>query len=330
MRTEDHSDQRNGIELSGVSIEFPDPKHTSHRAVDDVSLELRRGERVGVVGESGCGKSLTALACLGLVPEPGCIVEGSIHIDGEAILDLDERDLNRIRGGCIGIVFQEAKSAFNPVYTIGYQIAEVIRYHGSSARQQARSAAIQILGQLGFSDPSSVLASYPHQLSGGEAQRAMIALVLAAEPAYLIADEPTTALDVTIQAQVLGRLNHMVEQRSLGLLLVSHDLTIVRGMVDRVVVMYAGEVVEQGSAAQVLDTALHPYTRLLVNVARNTGNARLTDPPEFVSLPAQGCRFEPRCRMAQPDCSASRPKLELRGGGRLCRCPFAQDQEEGQ
>ncbi|MCP4896477.1 MAG: ABC transporter ATP-binding protein [bacterium] len=310
------------LELIDLIITFPDGRGNWKNAIDGVSLELHRCERVGLVGESGCGKSLTALATVGLAPEHGRIENGSVVIDGVDILGLDDAVLNHIRGGTVGIVFQEAKSAFNPVFSIGSHICETHRHHLKSTRSQARRFALEILTELGFDDPEAVFASYPHQLSGGEAQRAMIALALAAEPSYLIADEPTTALDVTVQAQVLQHLNHMVKQRSLGLLLVSHDLTIVRGLVDRVIVMYAGEVVEQGSTAQVFDTPHHPYSRLLVEVARNRSGPGLQHLPPPNVADAQGCRFAPRCIMAQEECSANHPALKPGDDGRLSRCPI--------
>jgi oligopeptide/dipeptide ABC transporter ATP-binding protein len=285
-------------------------------------LKLEQGERVALVGESGSGKSITALASLALVPPPGKITSGAVRAGAHDLLAAPPEVLNSIRGGVVGMVFQEAGSAFNPVYTIGFQLTETARHHCRLSRTEARSVARSTLADLGFSNPEAIAAAYPHQLSGGQAQRAMLAAALIGNPRFLIADEPTTALDPTTQALVLGLLNRLVEERNLGLLYICHDLTLVHGIVDRVLVMYAGEIVEAGTTSQVLESPLHPYSRLLVSAARSTNVHQPNDAPV---APAEGedcCRFLPRCDRWADSCATARPALARTEDARLCRCPI--------
>lgn len=250
------------LEVSGLEVAFPVGKTGSRTVVDGVSLSVGFGERVGLVGESGSGKSLTALAILGLTPEPGEIRAGRISIAG---VPTDE--VPGYRGGAVGLVLQEAGSALNPVYSVGYQLVETIEAHGVAHGAEARRRAFALLAEVAVEEPETILTAYPHQLSGGQAQRVMLALALAGEPQVLVADEPTTALDVITQAQILELLVGITDDRGLGLLLVSHDLAVVGRLVHRVVVMDKGRVVEEGTTDEVLRRPKHAVTRRLVEAA---------------------------------------------------------------
>ncbi|HEX9801564.1 MAG TPA: ABC transporter ATP-binding protein [Thermoanaerobaculia bacterium] len=296
-------------------------------AVRHLSLEVAAGEVVGLVGESGSGKSLTALAVLGLVPPPGRITGGSIALAGRELRGLAESEYRAVRGARIGLVFQEPGAALNPVLTIGTQIVEAIRAHRDVSRREARRRAVELLARLAMPDAEARLASYPHELSGGQKQRALMAIALAAEPELLLADEPTTALDVTVQAQVLDLLEELRCERGLGILLITHDLGIVARSCDRVAVLYAGEVVEQGTTESVLAAPAHPYTRgLLASVPRlgeDAGDGPLATIPGTVpSLRERpsGCPFHPRCDVRRSDCSTSEPPWVELGAGRGARC----------
>ncbi len=256
------------LEVDGLEVAFPDGSGGRRMVVDGVSLTVGAGERVGLVGESGSGKSLTALAILGLVPEPGEIRGGRVTIGG---VDADE--IPGFRGGVVGLVLQEAGSALNPVYSIGFQLVETIEAHGIARGEAARQRALALLAEVALDDPEPIFAAYPHQLSGGQAQRVMLALALAGEPRIVIADEPTTALDVITQAQILELLVRITDERGLGLLLVSHDLAVIAQLVHRVVVMHAGRIVEEGPTAEVLQQPKHPSTRGLVAAAARVRRA---------------------------------------------------------
>jgi len=296
-------------------------------AVRSASLSVDAGEVVGLVGESGSGKSLTALAVLGLVPPPGAIRGGSIELAGRELRGLAEAEYRRVRGGRIGFVFQEPGAALNPVLTIGTQIAEAMRAHRELTRREARERAVALLDSLAIPDARRRLSAYPHELSGGQKQRALLAVALAADPELLIADEPTTALDVTVQAQVLDLLERLRRERRLGILLITHDLGVVARSCDRLVVLYAGEVVEEGATADVLRAPAHPYTRgLLASVPRlgeTAGAGALATIPGVVPSLAQrpaGCPFHPRCDVRRPECDrVEPPRVEL-GAGRAARC----------
>ena len=295
------------------------------RAVDHVSFELRRGETLGIVGESGSGKSMTALSILRLVQPPGQIQGGPISFNGRHdLLELSEREMRAIRGAEIGFIFQEPMTALNPVFTIGDQIAEALLVHRKARRSEARGKAVELLEAVRIPDPARRLRDYPHQLSGGMRQRVLIAIALACRPVLLIADEPTTALDVTIQAEILDLLQEMKEKFHLALLLITHDLGVVAGHADRVAVMYAGRIVEEGPMRQVFRSPAHPYTRgLLASIPGGTPGQRLQaiegTVPNLANLPP-GCAFEPRCPSRFELCPTAPPAPYAVGPHQHARC----------
>ncbi|MCU1390399.1 MAG: transporter ATP-binding protein [Ilumatobacteraceae bacterium] len=283
-------------------------------AVDGVSFEVRAGETVGIVGESGSGKSVTSLAILGLLPARGVTVTGSIKLDGEQLLHRSERAMQDIRGRRIAMVFQDPMSSLNPVLTVGRQIGETIRRHQKIDRTKARIKAAELLDRVGIPEPMRRLGSYPHQLSGGMRQRVMIAIALATEPALLIADEPTTALDVTIQAQVLDLLRSLVSESDTALIMITHDLGVVAGMCNHVNVMYSGRIVETGQRYALFGSPRHHYTRgLLASVPRLDGSQDRLQPipgsPSDTIPWSQGCAFSPRCPAVIDACLGSAPEL---------------------
>jgi len=261
------------LEVDGLEVAFPDGKDGRRVVVNHVSFSVGVGERVGLVGESGSGKSLTALAILGLAPEPGEIRAGRVTVAG-----IEASEVSGFRGGAVGLVLQEAPSALNPVYSVGFQLVETIEAHRIARGEAARGKALALLREVALDDPAPIFAAYPHQLSGGQAQRVMLALALAGEPRVVVADEPTTALDLITQAQILELLVRITDDRGLGLLLVSHDLAVIAQLVHRVVVMHEGRVVEEGPTAKVLREPKHPSTRSLVAAAaRMRGDHTGTD-----------------------------------------------------
>ncbi|MFB6311763.1 MAG: ABC transporter ATP-binding protein [Salinirussus sp.] len=277
--------------------------------VTDLSLTVDRGETVCLVGESGCGKTVTCESLTRLLPSPPAIVDGRILLDGQDVLAMSEQELQELRGSRIAHVFQNPQGALNHVYTVGWQIIEAIRLHRDVDRATARREAIELLDRVGIPDPGNRVDDYPHELSGGQKQRVMIAMALAAEPDLLIADEPTTALDVTIQASILDLMAELTEEEDMGLLFVTHDLGVVAAVADRVVVMYAGSVVEEGPVERVLDEPAHPYTRALLECLPGRGGDTSGiggDPPDPTVLPS-GCRFHPRCPHAVEACSEGDP-----------------------
>ncbi|MFO7576548.1 MAG: ABC transporter ATP-binding protein [Pelovirga sp.] len=284
------------------------------KAVDGVSFSIEKGETLALVGESGCGKSMTALSILRLLPEPGRIVGGEIHLDGRDLLHLPEIEIRRIRGNDISMIFQEPMTSLNPVLQIGEQIAEVLRLHQGSTHKEALGEAADILTQVGISDPRQRLRDYPHQLSGGQRQRVMIAMALACDPKLLIADEPTTALDVTIQAQIMDLLLDLKQQRQMATLLITHDLGVVAGNADRLAIMYAGQILELGSVATIFERPLHPYTRGLLQCVPRIGqkSALATIPGALPDLTMQhdGCLFVDRCPCACAPGLKKRPLLQ--------------------
>jgi peptide/nickel transport system ATP-binding protein len=299
-------------------------------AVDGVSLSLERGGAVGLVGESGCGKTMLALSVMRLLP-PGARVErGQVLLEGQDLLALPEREMRKVRGRRLAMVFQEPLGSLNPVFTVGEQIAEAVRLHQLASRRQARERAVEALREVGIADPERQARSYPHQLSGGMRQRAMIALALSCEADVLLADEPTTALDSTVQAQILSLLRRLRLQRRMALLFISHDLPVVSRVCDEVLVMYAGRIMEQGPAADLLERPAHPYTdalRRAIPSARarpaGTPRGRLEAIRGRVPSPGEvtgGCAFAPRCSRATPECLAARPPLAQVGAGRRAAC----------
>ena len=294
-------------------------------AVRGVSFALERGDTLGLIGESGCGKSLTALALLGLLPE-SAVVTGSIRFDGEELVGRGERELCRLRGNRIGIVFQEPMTALNPLHTIGHQVAEPLRLHKGLAADAARKEAIALLERVGLPDAGRRVDAYPHQLSGGQRQRVTIAMALACGPDLLIADEPTTALDVTIQGQILDLIADLVAERGMALMLISHDLGVIAQNVARMLVMYGGSVVESGPTAAVFARMAHPYTQGLFAARPKLGAAPGTrlvtiagTVPELVDLPP-GCPFTDRCRIAVADCRDTPPPPMQISAGHISRC----------
>ena len=304
------------------------------RVVDGVSFDLAAGECLAVVGESGSGKTVSALALISLLSRRQSVIEGSVKFKGKELVGLSEDALRPIRGGGIGVIFQEPLSALNPVTTIGEQISEVIVAHRKLSWREAKKLAIGYLEQVEISQPDQRVRQFPHELSGGMRQRAMIAMALAGEPSMIIADEPTTALDVTIQAQVLEVLRRTTTERGAALLLITHDLGVVAETADRIAVMYAGQIVETGNAADVLRTPASPYTRDLITsipsfAARGkklaTIKGMVPSPTDFPS----GCRFAPRCRYAIAACTTATPPLAPVGKSRLVRCIRAKDVASG-
>jgi len=300
------------------------------KAVDDVSFEVRRGETLAIVGESGCGKSVSALSIMRLVPDPpGRIVGGTVLLEGTDLLALNEAKMRQIRGNRISMIFQEPMTSLNPVMRIGDQIAEAVRLHRSMTAKATWDKAVEMLRLVRIPEPARRAQEYPHQLSGGMRQRAMIAMALACRPALLIADEPTTALDVTIQAQILTLVLDLQKELGMALILITHDLGVVAQTAQRVIVMYAGKKVEEADVETLFESPRHPYTRGLmasIPAVPNSGakaDARLAEipgtVPSLTRLPP-GCAFAPRCSLAIPRCRQEYPPLQDWGGGHLAAC----------
>lgn len=295
-------------------------------AVDGVTIRVNKGEVLGIVGESGCGKSVTSLSVMRLVPQPpGRIVGGSIRFKGEELVAASEKRMREIRGNEIAMIFQEPMTSLNPVYTIGDQIGEAIRLHTKTSKKEALQRSIDMLKKVGIPRAEGIVHEYPHQLSGGMRQRVMIAMAMACNPELLIADEPTTALDVTIQAQILDLMRQLNRESGTAILLITHDLGVVAEMCHRVVVMYAGNVVEEGDVRTILKTPKHPYTIGLLNSLPKleTEQERLYSIPGNVPLPGTltvGCRFAPRCEQATDRCRAEMPELKAVGDNHRSRC----------
>jgi oligopeptide/dipeptide ABC transporter ATP-binding protein len=296
------------------------------RAVDGVSFSVQPGRTLGIVGESGCGKSVTALSILRLISPPGRIVGGRVLYKGQDLLGLGERAMRAIRGGEIAMVFQEPMTSLNPVFTIGSQIAEAIRLHQRLDRAATRRRVVESLRLVEMPEPERRAASYPHELSGGMRQRAMIAMALACEPSLLIADEPTTALDVTIQAQILDLLRGLRERLGMAMILITHDLGIVAEQADEVAVMYAGRIVEEAPVIEIFERPRHPYTVGLMHVVGKLGGGRQRyldalpgAVPSLLDLPS-GCRFRDRCPQAIDDCARIDPPLEEKAPRHRAAC----------
>ena len=296
------------------------------RAVDGVSFSIDRGEVLGLVGESGCGKSVTSLSIMRLVPTPGRIAAGRIVFEGEDLLAKDAEAMRRVRGARIGMVFQEPMTSLNPVFSIGDQIAAGVLAHRGGSRQAAWARTVEMLERVQVPSPRERARDYPHQLSGGLRQRAMIALALASEPTLLIADEPTTALDVTIQAQILDLLRRLQAERGMAVLLITHDLGVVAELCHRVAVIYAGRIVELASVGDLFARPLHPYTRGLLECLPHPSRfgqplVSIEGVPPDLRAVGSGCPFAPRCAYVIPSCRRDEPRLEEREPGHFVACP---------
>ena len=316
------------LEVRSLQTHFP-TRAGLVRAVDGVSFHLDRGELLGLVGESGCGKSITALSIMRLIAPPGKIVAGEMVFDGKNLLQLSEQEMRQIRGDDIAMIFQDPMTSLNPVFTVGEQIAEALRLHRKLSRKNARLAAIDAMREVAIPDPARRADDYPHQLSGGMRQRVMIAMALACNPKLLIADEPTTALDVTIQAQILELLDELRKSRELAVLLITHDLGVVAEVADRVAVMYTGKIVEESTVEELFARPRHPYTEgLLRSVPKLTAEhvakkERLETIEGVVPSPTYlppGCHFAPRCHYRMPRCTEGEiPLYDLEGSVKV-RC----------
>ena len=306
------------------------------RAVDGVNFEVYPGEVLGIVGESGCGKSVTSLSIMRLINVPGRITDGEILFDGRDLVKATEEEMMQVRGNRISMIFQQPQSALNPVFRAGEQISEVLNIHQDFGKEAGKHRAIDLLKQVGIPEPARRAESFPHELSGGMAQRVMIAMALACIPDLLIADEPTTALDVTIQAQILDLMREMRNQLGSAMILITHDLGVIAEMADRVAVMYAGEIVEQSPVASLFDTPLHPYTKGLMGSIPVLGEVRDRlevipgSVPNLIDLPT-GCRFAPRCKARMENnltiCTDKKPDLVDVAQGHKVRCWLYQNSE---
>ncbi len=313
------------LRVQGLTTRFFTQDGVVH-AVEDVSFSVRRGEVLGLVGESGCGKSVTGLSLMRLVPEPpGKIVSGSIFFKGEDLLRLNDDEMREIRGNQIAMVFQDPMTAFNPVLTIGRQIAEVLELHEQLRPAAAQARAIELLQMVGIPSPKQRVRDYPHQFSGGMRQRAMIAMALACKPDLVIADEPTTGLDVTIQAQILDLLRSLQREIGTAIIMITHDMGVVAGMCDRAIVMYGGRVVEEANIYDLFGDPRHPYTiALLGSVPRMDAHRERLEaiggaPPDLVD-PEVGCAFAPRCAFVHETCHRNTPRLFTVGEGHTVAC----------
>ncbi|MCX7572030.1 ABC transporter ATP-binding protein [Tumebacillus sp. DT12] len=301
--------------------------------IDNVSITLQKGETLGLVGESGCGKTLSSLAVMGLLPDSAAVTGGRIGFDGEDLLELPERDRNKVRGARIGMIFQDPMTSLSPYYTVGNQIMEGMRYHLALSKKQARKRGLELLQKVGIPAPERVFDEYPSQLSGGMRQRVMIAIAISCEPDLLIADEPTTALDVTTQAQILELLHHLQKENGMAMILISHDLGVIAEMCQRVIVMYAGQVIEEGRTRELFHDPAHPYTQALLAATPrlDTKQERFYQIPGQVPPPSEwgaACRFLARCPKATHECQHA-PSLLTLGGGRQARCWYAGDTSTG-
>ena len=314
------------LEIEGLKTQFFTSAGTV-KAVDGVSYTVEQGETVAVVGESGCGKSVTALSILRLIPwPPGRIVDGHIRFDNKDLLSLDEESMREIRGRDIGMIFQEPMTSLNPVLSIGLQLTETLVTHMEITQEAAQRRAAELLEMVGISEPNRRLKQYPHHLSGGMRQRVMIAIALSCEPKLIIADEPTTALDVTIQAQILELMKDLTRKLNVAMIIITHNLGVVARYADRVNVMYAGKIIESGSANDIYHAPKHPYTLALLKSIPRMDQARQAkldpvegQPPDLTKLD-DGCAFRPRCRYAIDRCNADFPLLEQVGEGHFSAC----------
>jgi oligopeptide/dipeptide ABC transporter ATP-binding protein len=294
-------------------------------AVRGVSFSVNKGETLCIVGESGCGKSITSLSLMGLLPSNGEIAEGSVQLDGQELTTLSQEELRKLRGNKMSMIFQEPMTALNPVFSVGYQIREPLMIHKKLSKREAHKQGIELLKQVGIPYPEKRMAQYPHELSGGMRQRVVIAMALACNPALLIADEPTTALDVTIQAQILDLMDSLKEELGMGVVMVTHDMGVVAEVADRVMVMYAGEKVEEADVESLFNNPQHPYTRGLLKSVPNVDDREYKLEPIPGSLPnlkekITGCRFHQRCEFATEKCRTQSPHTFTAGENHTVRC----------
>ncbi|GJD63107.1 ABC transporter ATP-binding protein [Methylobacterium frigidaeris] len=320
------------LSVENLQVHFRTPDGVN-RAVDGVSFSIQSGETLAIVGESGCGKSVTSMSILRLLPEPPARLAGAIRFEGRDLLSLPEREMRRIRGNAISVIFQEPMTSLNPVLSVGRQIGETLRLHQGLSRKDAEERAVEMLALVGIPEPRRRVREYPHQLSGGMRQRVMIAIALACSPKLLIADEPTTALDVTIQAQILDLMRDLKRRVGAAIMLITHDLGVVAEVADRVVVMYAGRKVEEAAVRDLFRTPRHPYTRGLMGAVPRLGAAerpgapqRLAEIPGMVpSLKTRidGCVFAGRCPSVTDLCRSHAPALEPKAPGHLAACHYA-------
>lgn len=325
---ETNGTKNNILEVKGLKTQFFTESGIV-RAVDGIDFVVKRGEVLGIVGESGCGKSVTSLSIMRLIGQPGKIIEGEIIFDNRDILTIPESDMTAIRGNRISMIFQQPQSCLNPVFRVGDQLAEVLHIHQDLGKEAGEKRAVELLSMVGIPEPESRIKAFPHELSGGMAQRVMIAMALACVPELLIADEPTTALDVTIQAQILDLMRNLRSKMETSIILITHDLGVVAEMCDRVVVMYAGRIVEEAPVIELFASPKHPYTAALIGstpVLGQSDKALTTIPgsvPNLVDLPP-GCKFSPRCiARVENDlkiCTEEEPTIKMIAPGRWVRC----------
>lgn len=310
------------LDVQNLSVIFETESGTA-KAVDDLSFTLAKGKVLGIVGESGCGKSVTSLSILRLISSPGKVVGGKVIFAGEDLLTLNDKQMRQIRGNKIALVPQDPMTSLNPVYTIGFQIMEAIMLHQKVGKQEARKRAVEVLDKVKIPSAKSRVENFPHEFSGGMRQRVMIAMALSCEPELLIADEPTTALDVTVQAQILDLLREIQKAQGMAIMMITHDLGVVAEMADDVVVMYAGSAVEQATVQDLFRSPKHPYTLGLMESIPRPESIRLKpidgQPPSLIDLP-DACRFAPRCPLQQEKCLQGIPRLEEKEAGQFARC----------
>lgn len=317
------------LSVEGLRVDLHTPNGVL-RAVDDVSFTVHKGRTLALLGESGCGKSITAQSIVGLLDPVAEVVGGTVHVGDTDVLTLDRAGRRKISGPKLAIVFQDALTALNPVQPVGRQLAEPFRIHKGLSRRAARAEAIELMARVGIPEPKARARSYPHQFSGGMRQRLLIAMAVALGPDVLLADEPTTALDVTVQAQIMQLLKDLQAERDMAVVLITHDLALVAERADDVAVMYAGNVVETGPVREVFDRPRHPYTKgLLDSVPEHARKgaplpAVAGSPPELSAIPA-GCVFQARCPLAAARCAEERPVLEPTGAGRAAACHFSEE-----
>ena len=308
---------------------FPMGKHAVLKAVDDVSFEMKRGETLGIVGESGCGKSVTSQSIMRLYDEKEEVsYSGTVRFEGENLMEIPYKEMDKIRGNRIAMIFQDALSSLNPVYTVGNQVVEAICIHQNVEKKEAWQKAVEMLTKVGISEPEKRMRQYPHELSGGMRQRVMIAIALCCKPDLLIADEPTTALDVTVQAQIMDLIQQLKEEENMGVILITHDMAVVAENCDRVIVMYLGQMVEEASVTDIFEYPLHPYTiGLIQSIPQMTTDSEQELFMIKGSLPLltqikKGCRFASRCPYATDKCREEEPELQKTGENHSVRCHF--------